>query len=137
MYRTTCTRKFQRLVKRLLNLIFFLISLSQFDILFHICGLSETNSRKELWLIRLMYLNTQINPWLYVILRRESLRRFFVLILKCKRCLCEKEEQTTGEESQDSGFYQWKKGWLIRSFKMAGWPWPFLGYVIFEEYCRV
>lgn len=77
-----------------------------FDILFHICGLSETNSRKELWLIRLMYLNTQINPWLYVILRRESLRRFFVLILKCKRCLCEKEEQTTGQDSQDSGFYQ-------------------------------
>lgn len=77
-----------------------------FDILFHICGLSETNSTKELWLIRLMYLNTQINPWLYVILRRESLRRFFVLILKCRRCLCGSKEHVTEEESHDSGFFQ-------------------------------
>ncbi|XP_061175739.1 prostaglandin E2 receptor EP2 subtype-like [Saccostrea echinata] len=62
------------------------------DILLHATDLTTSNNRKELWLVRLMYLNTQINPWLYVILRRESVRRFFVLSLRCRRQCCSGDE---------------------------------------------
>ncbi|XP_048758771.2 prostaglandin E2 receptor EP4 subtype-like isoform X2 [Ostrea edulis] len=64
------------------------------DIFLHVINITTSNNKKELWLIRLMYLNTQINPWLYVILRKESVRRFFLLVLGCRRqfCCTKKEE---------------------------------------------
>ncbi|XP_062604214.1 prostacyclin receptor-like [Saccostrea cucullata] len=70
------------------------------DILLHAADLTTSDNEKELWLVRLMYLNTQINPWLYVILRRESLRRFFVCCLRCRRQCCsgEKNNEEYDEE---------------------------------------
>ncbi|XP_078316872.1 prostaglandin E2 receptor EP4 subtype-like isoform X3 [Crassostrea virginica] len=69
------------------------------DLFLHAAGLTTSNYRKELWLIRLMSLNTLINPWLYVILRRESVLMFFVLVLRCRRhcCLKTKEEHLNNE----------------------------------------
>ncbi|XP_078317086.1 prostaglandin E2 receptor EP2 subtype-like [Crassostrea virginica] len=80
--------------------------ISMIDILLHTCNLSTTNGRKELWLIRLMYLNTQINPWIYVIMRKESVRRCFVMVSLCWRRLCNRENHQTQENDQDSGFFQ-------------------------------
>lgn len=62
----------------------------------------------HLWLIRLMYLNTEINPWLYVILRRESVRKFFVMISQCWRRFCTKENNDAHENIIDFAVYKWK-----------------------------
>ena len=56
-------------------------------------GLTTNDYRRELWLIRLMYLNTLIYPWLYVILHKESVRWFFLLVLRCSRRCCVKTEE--------------------------------------------
>ena len=62
-------------------------------------GLTTSDNRRELWLIRLMYLNTLIYPWLYVILRRESVRRFFLSVLRCSgRCCVKSEEEHRNTE---------------------------------------
>uniref|UniRef100_K1PEJ9 Uncharacterized protein n=1 Tax=Magallana gigas TaxID=29159 RepID=K1PEJ9_MAGGI len=74
------------------------------DMFLHAAGLSKSNDKKELWLIRLMYLNTQINPWLYVILRKESMRRFYVMILRCTRfCRSEDDDQRYSEVTDFAG----------------------------------
>lgn len=74
------------------------------DMFLHAAGLSKSNDKKELWLVRLMYLNTQINPWLYVILRKESMRRFYVMILRCTRfCRSEDDDQRYSEVTDFAG----------------------------------
>ena len=59
-------------------------------------GLTTNDYRRELWLIRLMYLNTLIYPWLYVILHKESVRWFFLLVLRCNGRCCVKPRKNTG-----------------------------------------
>ena len=98
--------KFQIALILLPRLIIMILIYLQIDILVHTCNLSTTNSRKELWLIRLMYLNTQINPWIYVIMRKESVRRCFVMVSLCWRRVCNRENHQTQENDQDSGFFQ-------------------------------
>lgn len=79
----------------------------------HAAGLSKSNDKKELWLIRLMYLNTQINPWLYVIMRKESMRRFYVLILRCTRfCRSEDDDQRYSEIINFAGD-DWAAMWFV------------------------
>lgn len=79
----------------------------------HAAGLSKSNDKKELWLIRLMYLNTQINPWLYVIMRKESMRRFYVMILRCTRfCRSEDDDQRYSEIINFAGD-DWAAVWFV------------------------
>ena len=76
--------------------------------------------RNELWLIRLMYLNTIINPWLYAILRRESVRRFFVLVLRCRqRCCVNAEEEHRNTEVTNFANQELKSDWRIHSEKSS------------------
>ncbi|XP_062604215.1 prostaglandin E2 receptor EP4 subtype-like [Saccostrea cucullata] len=70
------------------------------DIFLHATNLTKGNNKKELWFIRLMYLNSQINPWLYVILRRESLRRIFLMMMQCRKLFSRNEEESRYEEVQ-------------------------------------
>nr|XP_022317599.1 prostaglandin E2 receptor EP4 subtype-like [Crassostrea virginica] len=78
------------------------------DIIMHTINLPGPFDGKELhlWLIRLMYLNTEINPWLYVILRRESVRKFFVMISQCWRRFCTKENNDAHENIIDFAVYK-------------------------------
>lgn len=74
------------------------------DMFLHAAGLTKSNNKKELWLIRLMYLNTQINPWLYVILRKESMRRFYVMFMRCtKLCRSKDKDQHCSEVMNFAG----------------------------------
>lgn len=58
-------------------------------------GLTTNDYRRELWLIRLMYLNTLIYPWLYFKLHKESVRWFFLLVLRCSGRCCVKPRKNT------------------------------------------
>ena len=89
-----------------------------------------------------MYLNTLINPWLYVILRRESVRRFFVLVLRCRqRCCVNAEEEQRNTEVTNFANPELNSDWRIHSEILADqkynfyyflftYPWPNIHKVI-------
>ncbi|XP_062583003.1 prostaglandin E2 receptor EP4 subtype-like [Saccostrea cucullata] len=55
------------------------------DIFLHALNLrNNENNEIELWLLRLTVLNAIIDPWLYIVLRKESLRKIVEIYHKCR-----------------------------------------------------
>ncbi|XP_062620314.1 prostaglandin E2 receptor EP4 subtype-like [Saccostrea cucullata] len=69
------------------------------DVFLHVVGLVEGNGKVELWLIRLSYMNSIINPWLYIVLRKESLLKFVRMYYYCCRS---SSEETLENKSSDT-----------------------------------
>ncbi|XP_061166384.1 prostaglandin E2 receptor EP4 subtype-like [Saccostrea echinata] len=55
------------------------------DIFLHAANLRhDENNEIELWLLRLAVLNAIIDPWLYIVLRKESLRKIVEIYRHCR-----------------------------------------------------
>lgn len=44
----------------------------------------QDNNAIELWLLRMAVCNAIVDPWLYIVLRRESLRRMILFYRNCR-----------------------------------------------------
>ncbi|XP_078335818.1 uncharacterized protein LOC111137929 isoform X2 [Crassostrea virginica] len=55
------------------------VSMRQVDIFLHATGLRSDNGPLEMWFERLTFLNAIIDPWIYIILRRESIQKLTAL----------------------------------------------------------
>lgn len=55
------------------------------NIFLHATGVRESNGPQEMWLERIAVLNAIIDPWLYIVLRKESIERLSTLFRRCRR----------------------------------------------------
>lgn len=79
---------------------------------------TSCTGRLELWLVRLVDFKSNLNPWLYVILRKENLRR---IVRKFRSCRAGNIQDGEGDGENDrlvSDTHMWNKSfrnWAIQS----------------------
>ncbi|XP_062587030.1 prostaglandin E2 receptor EP3 subtype-like [Saccostrea cucullata] len=62
------------------------------DIFLHALELRTENNDLEMWFERLTFLNAIIDPWLYIVLRKESIRRIILLYRALRNPVSPEEE---------------------------------------------
>lgn len=60
----------------------------------HAAGIRRANDSLELWLLRMAVLNSIVDPWLYIVLRRESIHKISEL---CQYC-CRKKDNVESDQ---------------------------------------
>ncbi|XP_062587104.1 prostaglandin E2 receptor EP4 subtype-like [Saccostrea cucullata] len=69
------------------------------DIFLHATNIRTRNDNNgiELWLLRMAVLNAIVDPWLYIVLRKESLRQIVICFRYCRKSSEAKEFKETDE----------------------------------------
>ena len=62
----------------------------------HAARIRRANKPLELWLVRMTVFNSIVDPWLYIVLRRESLHKISEL---CQYCCSRKEDNVEVNEN--------------------------------------
>ena len=62
----------------------------------HAARIRRENESLELWLLRMAVLNSIVDPWLYIVLRRESLHKISEL---CQYCCSRKKDNVEVDEN--------------------------------------
>jgi len=62
----------------------------------HATGIRNANASLELWVLRMAVLNSVVDPWVYIVLRRESLIRINGLYQIC----CSKIQKSNKETEE-------------------------------------
>ena len=63
----------------------------------HATGTRNANASLELWVLRMAVLNSVVDPWVYIVLRRESLIRISGLYQSCCSRIQSNRETEEGE----------------------------------------
>ena len=62
----------------------------------HAARIRRANKPLELWLVRMAVFNSIVDPWLYIVLRRESLHKISEL---CQYCCSRKQDNVESDEN--------------------------------------
>jgi len=63
----------------------------------HAARIRRANESLELWLVRMAVFNSIVDPWLYIVLRRESLQKISEL---CQYCCSRKKDNVESDENE-------------------------------------
>ena len=68
----------------------------QVDVFLHAARIRTANESLELWLVRMTVLNSIVDPWLYIVLRPESLHK----ISKLCQCCFSREKYNVNDDRE-------------------------------------